>query len=449
MTQPSTTRTDYLRIFTFVIALAIALTVNDARSTTLLPPDLSTTTWTIASDHKTILLSTNGGAPGPFIVKGVDYSPRPINDAALTTPGSDYFWGDPAHLTYGPIWTRDLWGTTYNDYQTGNNLPDGLVRQLGANSIRTYAWWKWVPMVPADYSKWNKLDWSVSPRVRFGATAAPAGFAAYPAHDGGDQFLDLCWNHGVNPIYVVIGISLDPWNAFASVSPDPVLIHDERMYIERTTKWLAQRYGYHPAVLGFAIGNETNLPFEAGTDRYIDYWNYLNRLGAITKRYAPGKLTMTAFADYPSGETPMLLTPLVTFKDASNTHPGGQTEPECVDASGSNPGPDCTSADRRQAYPGDIYALDVWGFNAYRRPETEEVANFKHWIVDGYYTSGLELRGEPPNPVPKPMLLTEWGAPASVRTRQGQPPPPPNSQWVSASPAATGEFHDAARISHG
>ena len=443
MTQPSTTRTDYLRIFTFVIALAIALTVNDARSTTLMPPDSSTTTWTIASDHKTILLSTNGGTPSPFIVKGVDYSPRPINDAALTTPGSDYFWGDPAHLTYAPIWKRDLWGTTYNDYETQTNLPDGLVRQLGANSIRTYAWWKWVPMAPADYSKWNKLDWSVSPRVRFGATAAPAGFAAYPAHDGGDQFLDLCWNHGVNPIYVVIGISLDPWNAFASVSSDPARIHDERMYIERTTKWLAQRYGYHPAVLGFAIGNETNLPFEAGTDRYIDYWNYLNRLGAIAKRYAPGKLTMTAFADYPSGETPMLLTPLVTFKDTADTHPGGQTVPECVDASGANPSSDCSSAHRRQAYPGDVYALDVWGFNSYRRPETEDVTNFKHWMVDGYYTSGAELRGEPPNPAPKPMLLTEWGAPASTRTRQGQPPPPPNSQWVSASPSATGEFHDA------
>ncbi len=406
-------------------------------------PDSSTTTWTIAGDHKTILLSTNGGAPEPFVVKGVDYSPRPINDAALTIPGSDYFWGDPAHLTYAPIWRRDLWGTTYNDYETGANLPDGLVRQLGANSIRTYAWWKWLPMVPADYSKWKTLDWSVSPRIRFGATAAPAGFAAYPAHDGGDQFLDLCWNHGVNPIYVVIGISLDPWNAFASVSPDSARVHDERMYIERTTKWLAQRYGYHPAVLGFAIGNETNLPFEAGTDRYIDYWNYLNRLGAIAKRYAPGKLTMSAFADYPSGETPMLLTPLVTFRHIADAHPGGQTVPECVDTGGANPGLDCTSARRRQAYPADIYALDIWGFNAYRRPETEDAANFKHWIVDGYYTSGSELRGEPPNPVPKPMLLTEWGAPASIRTRQGQPPPPPNSQWVSVSPAATGEFHDA------
>jgi hypothetical protein len=408
----------------------------------MLPPDSSTTTWSVASDHKTIMLSVDGDAPHPFVIKGVDYSPRPINDAALTIPGSDYFWGDPAHLTYGPIWTRDLWGKTYNDAHI--DLPDGLVRQLGANSIRTYAWWKWAPMVPADYAKWNTLDWSVTPRVRFGATTAPPGFASWPAHDGADQFLDLCWNHGVHPIYVVIGISLDPWYAFPSTNPDPKLIHDEQMFVERTTQWLAQRYGYHPAVLGFAIGNETNLPFALGTDRYIDYWQFLNRLGSITKHYASDKLTMSAFADYPPPETPMLLKPLVTFSDAAEEHPGGRTVPVCVDLDGAKPGPDCTSRHRRRAYPADIYALDVWGFNAYRRPETEEAANFKRWIVEGRYTNGTELAGEPRNPAPKPIVLTEWGAPASMRTREGQPPPPPNPNWVSASPSATGEFYGAA-----
>jgi len=439
----ATTCTSYTRTFALVAILAIALRPSNAFSATLLPPDTSTTRWSIADDRKTILLSLNGCAPGPFVIKGVDYSPRPINDAAATIPGSDYFWGDPAHLTYAPIWMRDLWGTTYNDSESGVNFPDGLVRQLGANSIRTYAWWKWVPMTPADYSKWNRLDWSVSPRVRFGATAAPAGFAAWPAHDGGDQFLDLCWNHGVSPIYVVIGISLDPWLAFPGTNPDSASASDERMYIERTTQWLAQRYGYHPAVLGFAIGNETNLPFARGTDRYIDYWQYLNRLGAIAKRYAPDKLTMTALADYPPRQVPMLLKPLVTFKTAADVHPNGRTVPVCVDPDGARPGPDCKSAHRRRAYPADIYALDVWGFNAYRKPETEDVANFKHWIVDGHYTDGTEIGTEVPNPAPKPVVLTEWGAPASIRTREGQPPPPPNPQWVGASPSAPGEFHNA------
>ncbi|MGC2305141.1 hypothetical protein [Candidatus Binatus sp.] len=443
MIQLSTTYTNYARVFAFVIGIAIAFSASDAFSTTLLPPESSTTSWSVAKDHKTILLSLNGTAPIPFVIKGVDYSPRPINDAPLTIPGSDYFWGDPAHLTYGPIWIRDLWGATYNDNFARVNFPDGLVRQLGANSIRTYAWWKWVPMSPADYSKWNTLDWSVSPRVRFGATAAPAGFARWPAHDGGDQFLNLCWNHGVNPIYVVIGIAVDPWLAFPGANPDPASLRDEQMFIERTTKWLAQRYGYHPAVIGFAIGNETNLQSARGTDRYIDYWQYLNHLGAVAKRYAPDKLTMTAFADYPTGETPMLLKPLVAFKNGDDAHPDAPTIPICVDQSGENPGADCWSAHRRRAYPADIYSLDLWGFNAYRRPETEEVANFKRWIVDGHYTNGSEIGTELPNPAPRPIILTEWGAPASIRTRDGQPPPPPNPQWVSASPAVADEFHGA------
>jgi hypothetical protein len=429
------------RVLAVLLALSIALSSGIASAVQYLAPGSSNTTWTVASDDKTILLSINHGAFSPFVIKGVDYSPRPIDDAALTLPGTDYFWGDPAHLTYGLIWMRDLWGNTYNDSRI--DLPDGFVRQLGANSIRTYAWWKWVPMTPADYSKWQTLDWSIGPQVRFGADRAPAGFADFPAHDGGDQFLDICWNHGVNPVYVVIGISVDPWIGFPSTNPDTTSWHNEQKYIELTTRWLAQRYGYHPAILGFAIGNETNLPFERGTDRYLEYWQYLNQLGAIVKQYAPGKLTMSAFADYPWHETPMLLKPLVTFADAVDSHPGGRTVPVCVDLDGKNPGTECNSVHRRRAYPADIYALDVWGFNAYRKPESEDIANFKNWVVDGNYTRDAAIASSLASPKPKPLILTEWGAPVSIRTRTGEPPPPPNSSWVTASPRMPGEFHGA------
>ena len=71
------------------------------------------------------------------------------------------------------------------------------------------------------------------------------------------------------------------------------------------------------------------------------------------------------------------------------------------------------------------------------------MANFKRWIIDGHYTSGGGIETELPNPAPKPIILTEWGAPASIRTRDGQPPPPPNPQWVSASPPVADEFHGA------
>jgi len=76
--QPLTTRSRYIRIFAFVVGVAIAINAGDAFATTLLPPGSSTTMWSVASDRKTILLSLNGNAPTPFVIKGVDYSPRPI-----------------------------------------------------------------------------------------------------------------------------------------------------------------------------------------------------------------------------------------------------------------------------------------------------------------------------------------------------------------------------------
>ena len=152
---------------------------------------------------------------------------------------------------------------------------------------------------------------------------------------------------------------------------------------------------------------------------------------------------MSAFADYPTAREADAVKPLLAFKDAADVHPGGRRFRLASITSGAHLSSDCSSAHRRRAYPADIYALDVRGFNAYRSPETEDVAQFKRWIVDGHYTNGTEKGTELPIPRTKPMILTEWGAPASIRTREGQPPPPPNPQWVSASPLSPSEFHGA------
>jgi hypothetical protein len=425
------------------VALLLAWTASIAfaRPPRYLSPESATTRWSVAKDRKTILISLNGGPPAPFVVKGVDYSPRPINDGAAALPASDYFWGDPAHLTYEPIWIRDLWGSSFN--RASLALPDGLVRELGANTVRTYAWWKWVPTGSSDYSKWRTLDWSVGPHVRFGEKTTPRGFAAYPAHDGGDQFLDLCWNGGVKPIYVIVGITADPWLGLPFTNPSAKRSRDVQAFMARTVKWLAQRYGYHPAVLGFAIGNETNVPTAYGTDRYVEYWRYLNSLGRIVKRYAPNKLTLSAFADYPVTEYSLLITPLVEFKDRHHVKPGAQTVPVCVDPDGANLSANCSSSKRRRAYPPDVYNLDMWGFNTYLKPENKQLAEFKKYVVNGDYTNGGANGANRPNPVPRPLLWTEWGAPVSTRIRIGRPPAPPNAEWVSAEPGEPGKFNGA------
>jgi len=375
------------------------------------------------------------------VIRGVDYTPRPIGDGPSLEPASDYFWGDPSAAPARLTWLRDVWGTTYNTAQL--SLPPGLVRQLGANSIRTYAWWKFAPTSAAVYAEWPRLDWSVGPEVRYGMSAAPSGFARFPAHDGGDQFLDLCWNHGVDPIYVVIGITIDPWLGFPSTNAKQPRWQDVQAFTARTAEWLARRYGYHPAVLGFCIGNETNLAGVVGTDRYLEYWRYLNSLAAIVKRYAPDKLTMTAFADYPRGRLSIVTTPLVEYADQSNPHRGAPTVPVCVDYDGANPGPDCGSPARRRAFAPDVYQLDVWGFNSYRTPETGDLAGFKDLVIDGRYTAAQADGSVPANPEPKPLVLTEWGAPVSIRTRSGLPPKPPNPDWVAVDPGVAGQFKGA------
>ena len=55
----------------------------------------------------------------PFIVRGICYSPVPINESAYFAPYGDYFTTD-----YSFIWLRDL----------------PLIKAMGANVVRTYGW---------------------------------------------------------------------------------------------------------------------------------------------------------------------------------------------------------------------------------------------------------------------------------------------------------------------
>ena len=389
------------------------------------------THWSIGSDNITIQVAVgdnetdDNGTPVAFTAKGVDYGVVPINDNGKSEPYQDYFWGDPAHLTYGLIWFRDV--------GSKDMLPDrpydGWLRQLGANSIRTYAWWKHTPTDPISHANnaplWKTLDWSVSPRMKYGDAKAPAGFAPYPAHDGHDLFLDLCWNNGRDPIYVLIGIGIDKSYAFPMTNPatNPSW-YDTQQFMLKTAQWLAQKYGNHPAVMGFVIGNETNA---ADTTPYLEYWQYLNTMHQTVKQYARHKLTLSAFQD-DEGIYTKQLTQHSTKKNIYVAPDGNLTT---INGGG-----------YRQATPVDAYALDAWGFNPYSDPSApgNVIPNFKDYVIDGKYAT-------PVNPKPKPLLLTEWGAPASRHTSTPVSfPDPPNSSIVEDAPsdnATPASYHGA------
>ena len=59
-------------------------------------------------------------------------------------------------------------------------------------------------------------------------------------------------------------------------------------------KWLAKKYGDHPAVMGFVVGNELDTPATTPTS---NFWQTVNDIGAVIKASAPDKLTAFTFHD--------------------------------------------------------------------------------------------------------------------------------------------------------
>jgi hypothetical protein len=322
-----------------------------------------------ATDRVEIRLTVNGVAQSqPFLVKGVDYEPTPIGGSAGVGPFNDFYFDNPPANTWTALPARDL----------------PLMRKLGVNNIRTYGWWKWEPAFfngDSLFPFWAALDWSTADGTGPFTDPNNSGMQSYP-HNTHMQFLDLSWNNGVNPIYVWIGLSLGIEDQF--LNPDPTARANARQFMKYTAQWAAKKYGNHPAVMGFVIGNELNQP---GTVSTSDFWEYLNELNALVKASAPSKLTMTAFTD--------------TSEVWSTTIAGG------VHAGKTSP---------------QIYQQDVWGFNPYNNPAVGggRLVQYQQQV----YNLSVSL-GQPS--IIKPLLFTEWGSPAS--THQLVPGDPYPACW--------------------
>jgi hypothetical protein len=122
----------------------------------------------------------------PFIIKGVGYAPTPIGETPVVPP-YDYF-------------TREIYE---------RDLP--LLRAMSANTIRLWGW---------D----NEKDHT--------------------------DFLDVAYNNGSDPIYVIVGYWIDPNKDLS----DP----DVREDIKNEFRNIVEKYKDHPAVLMWCIGNELN-----------------------------------------------------------------------------------------------------------------------------------------------------------------------------------------------
>ncbi len=172
------------------------------------------------------------------------------------------------------------------------------------------------------------------------------------------HFLNACWNGGTNPIYVLVGFG--PLNNLAIYDPWDST-QPKRDAARKAFLAMVAAYAAFPAVMGFIIGNEVN---SVVTRDNSNFWKWLNDLAGATKAAAPGKLTLLALVDD-------------SMKSVSH-------------------------ADK------NMPKLDVWGINTYRGQIQPANAN----NFNNLWNSFAQLSK-------KPLLISEWGAPASTHDGAG------------------------------
>jgi len=346
-----------------------------------IPYSGSHTKWSV--DKLAINLSIDNGPPTQFHINGINYEPTQIGGSADFTPFNDFFYTNDVG-TWNPLWARDI----------------PLLRAMGVNAIRTYGMWKWEPgfAQPAPDAPdgvatfWNELNFDASKASENNNQFCypPNNTSIYAfQHPTHEDFLDLLWNNGVNPIYVWIGVSLplelvDP-NVPEACTPGVVCKADFRQFYRYTAKWLAKKYGDHPAVMGFVIGNELDTPATTPTS---EFWETINDIGAVIKASAPDKLAAFTFHD---------------TDDYNRT---------------------ITTGDLKNLRGPNVYGLDVYGFNPYTNPLPN--GNLFTRFRDNVVLNCTQTNG---SPCVKPLMYGEFGTPADMH--KAEPAKPYPLQWVA------------------
>lgn len=213
------------------------------------------TVWTCSVDSSTLTaslkVSVNGGSPGPFVMKGVCYSPCPIGGSNSYGPNiGDWFWDAYTGVTN--------WSGTWS-----NDLP--LIKALGANTIRVYCF----------------IDTQLPP-------APPAQIFTHTS------FLDACYENG---LYVLVGIPLPQSLFVLGQTPQP-----SADWWTQNLQTTVSEIANHPAVLGFTIANEVD---NGSVDTYgpeanaTYWWGQVQAMAQIAKTAAPNKLVGIANHDDP------------------------------------------------------------------------------------------------------------------------------------------------------
>ena len=237
------------------------------------------------------------------------------------------------------------------------------MRLMGANSLRVYNMYPW----------------------RFPSAAAPNWTQALDLDH--KAFLDACWNGGNNPIFVWITYHMSTSFHVSTASSGPPdtrptwrLTNGATAFMDPS--WdsadasaqmlarnafiaLASKYGDHPAVSGFFISNEQNNDLVRGS---WQFWKWFDETAKVVKEIAPTKLTGMTIVD-----------------DAM------------------------LSVQNAEAF--DLKYLDVWGINSYRGSVNSG--------FDSLFSSFAATSN-------RPLIIGEFGPPASTRNDAGNAVEMPN-----------------------
>ncbi|MGE3781195.1 MAG: hypothetical protein AB7H71_00465 [Alphaproteobacteria bacterium] len=286
----------------------------------------------------------NGGQPFPFVLKGVCYSPAPLNGSNAYAPNiGDWFWDAFGQIgDWESLWARDL--PRLRNRVTG----------IGANTIRVYSM----------LSRQLGAD---------GSIPNPWNGGQLFTHQ---KFLDWCWDVNAppidrRPVYVLVGLPMPDkmfWKNKYNQTPPA-----EITYWTQVLRETAATVGQHPAVMGFTIQNELDGADVCYNDPELAtfWWGQAEKLAALVKQAAPDKLVGMATHDDPN----------IPGKAAS--------------------------------YMAQCPHIDYWGVNTYQTQNFNGVFYSIPNVGPGY--SGLS------GPALKPVILTEYGLPATGHRNPGDP----------------------------
>ncbi|WP_152630664.1 hypothetical protein [Thalassospira sp. HJ] len=344
-------------LFLFGVALSLMANATYVRAS-------STSDWTVSG--QTIQLNGEN-----FFGNGIAYEPVPIGSSDGSTMVDTY------HEAWRTVFMRDI----------------PIMRKMNINTVRVYGFWEHAPTQDNLIANYNNCSedkgspsqcedfWGVSQKCLEKETAKGCGDLW--SHK---EFLDELWNKGNDPIYVLIGVSAP--GAIGTIFP-PTLpggamgYKNRRNFMKNNLKSIGARYPNHPAIMGFALLNESNVGrWSNSKPANVDYWQLVNSLTNQIHEDSNFDNKIVGLA-----------------LQASSGEICATSNPTSKSACESNPGP----MQQMQVYES---AVDFWGVNLYPVSSYQQKDNF-----GAVYQTYVEiLKGLNPSITAKPLLVTEYGA---------------------------------------